>query len=303
MREARYSRWARLRGKEDGGSVWRIRSTEKIQYWRSSSATFRPLRRGTRNDRERSSTRCREARFSGLGAPPPSPRTQLLPMPFRPLFSSWARCGASVGRGTGAIWRRFMSVREPLPGVPRCSRGPWRSQAVPGPRCPSLPRYARKGECFMSAFRRFVGALAFLTLLPGRPVLAEGSRPGDSPPVQQSGGQPGPTDLEARIRQLEAKVRELAAALQALKDSSRPAETSRLEVLEKQIEALTREIERLKLGEAAASTAGESKHGFGPAASKVYQLRQGVSIGGYGELVYRNFAKVKDDGDASTETD
>jgi hypothetical protein len=30
--------------------------------------------------------------------------------------------------------------------------------------------------------------------------------------------------------------------------------------------------------------------GFGPAASKVYKVRQGVSLGGYGEVLYENFA-------------
>jgi hypothetical protein len=39
-----------------------------------------------------------------------------------------------------------------------------------------------------------------------------------------------------------------------------------------------------------------SAHGLGPAASKVYRAQQGVALGGYGELLYRNFVNEdKDD--------
>jgi hypothetical protein len=43
---------------------------------------------------------------------------------------------------------------------------------------------------------------------------------------------------------------------------------------------------------------------MGPAASRVYHLtKTGVSIAGYGEVVYNNFSKEKDDGTASGRTD
>ena len=41
-----------------------------------------------------------------------------------------------------------------------------------------------------------------------------------------------------------------------------------------------------------------SRH-LGPAASKVYRVNQGVSIGGYGEFLYENFAAEREDGSAS----
>jgi hypothetical protein len=66
--------------------------------------------------------------------------------------------------------------------------------------------------------------------------------------------------------------------------------------LERKIEVLAGEIESMKIGEAATATASEN--GFGPAASKVYQSERGLSIGGYGEVIYQNF-----DSEQSSEID
>lgn len=65
--------------------------------------------------------------------------------------------------------------------------------------------------------------------------------------------------------------------------------------IKRRIDALAQEIEQLKLGEAIVE-ADQSRFGFGPAASKIYQTERGVSIGGYGEAVYFNYAGEKDDG-------
>ncbi len=70
-----------------------------------------------------------------------------------------------------------------------------------------------------------------------------------------------------------------------------------------QIEALTRELERLRLGQEVIPVADESRFGLGPAASKVYAVQQGVSIGGYGEMLYQNFASTRQDDLASGRTD
>lgn len=67
------------------------------------------------------------------------------------------------------------------------------------------------------------------------------------------------------------------------------------EELRRRIDALAQEIERLKLGEALVE-ADQMRFGFGPAASKIYRTERGVSIGGYGEAVYYNYAGSKDDG-------
>src|SRR3990172_2764299 len=72
-----------------------------------------------------------------------------------------------------------------------------------------------------------------------------------------------------------------------------------LQEMRRQIDVLTEEVETLKLG-AVAEPKYESFTGFGPAASKVYGLDKGVSIGGYGEYVYSNYqdSSKKDFADA-----
>jgi len=72
--------------------------------------------------------------------------------------------------------------------------------------------------------------------------------------------------------------------------------------MERKIEILTREIEKGKMGPGV-TPAEKSHHGFGPAASKVYNINRGVSIGGYGEMVYQNFNSKKDDGTPSNKND
>ena len=67
------------------------------------------------------------------------------------------------------------------------------------------------------------------------------------------------------------------------------------EEIKRRIDALAQEIERLKLGEALVE-ADQMRFGFGPAASKIYRTERGVSIGGYGEAVYYNYAGERDDG-------
>ncbi len=103
-------------------------------------------------------------------------------------------------------------------------------------------------------------------------------------------------DLEERIRELERQVELLQEQL-AEQDSALVARLMR------QIEAITREIEELKLGQEVAVSADEGAFGLGPAASKVYRVDGGVSIGGYGEILYENFSGEREDGLPSGKTD
>jgi len=80
------------------------------------------------------------------------------------------------------------------------------------------------------------------------------------------------------------------------------AMADRLDELERQIGILAEEMEREQLGEAAA-TADRSDYGYGPAASKIYRTGQGLSVGGYGEMLYERFDSTRDDGADSGETD
>lgn len=102
-------------------------------------------------------------------------------------------------------------------------------------------------------------------------------------------------ELEARLERLQSEVAELRRAL-AARDTTGTAE------LRRQIELLTRQIETMQLGETVVES-DTSVFGFAPAASKVYRVRQGVSIGGYGEVLYENFADEREDGTAAGKQD
>lgn len=105
-------------------------------------------------------------------------------------------------------------------------------------------------------------------------------------------------ELEDRIRELEKQVEALRQEIERLRAApgAPTATAERLRELERKIEALGRDLEQLRVGEAAEVKADKPVHGFGPAASKVYRVKRGLSVGGYGEMLYQNFANERDDG-------
>ena len=116
----------------------------------------------------------------------------------------------------------------------------------------------------------------------------------------------GAPALDDRVRRLEREVEELRAMVRALTqqpaqppatipDAAAAAETADNAELARRTDVLAAEIEQLKLGEAAVE-ADRSEHGYGPAASKVYRRDQGLSIGGYGEVIYEGFDGSNDAG-------
>lgn len=80
------------------------------------------------------------------------------------------------------------------------------------------------------------------------------------------------------------------------------ADSARVAELERRLEAITRELERMDLG-GDVVRADTAMQGLGPAASKVYRIERGVSIGGYGEFLYENYASEREDGSPATSTD
>jgi hypothetical protein len=131
---------------------------------------------------------------------------------------------------------------------------------------------------------------------------------------------PTPATAEDRIQRLERLLAETRAELEAMKAASTaPATDARLAEIERKVDILAGEIESMKLGEAAGGgpqvapapapappTTPEGtaeRYGLGLAASKVYGIRRGVSIGGYGEALYENFADARQDGDPSNRND
>src|ERR687893_57876 len=92
-------------------------------------------------------------------------------------------------------------------------------------------------------------------------------------------------------------------ALLAPPAAAQEADSATVRRLEAQVEAITQELEELRLGRDLVVEADTSLYGFGPAASKVYKARQGVSLGGYGEVLYENFAGSREDDTPSGSTD
>lgn len=131
----------------------------------------------------------------------------------------------------------------------------------------------------LCGYRGWVGVSLIATLILGMPAVGRGQQ-----------------DVDRRLRDLEEQVRRLEHRV-AGRDSLELAR------LRRQIEALTREIERLKLGEQAEGAPGQTIQGFAPGAAKVYGVGGGVSIGGYGEALYQNFASRREDGRPSALAD
>ena len=113
---------------------------------------------------------------------------------------------------------------------------------------------------------------------------------------------------EERVDRLEQEIQKLRAEIASLKEDGREegGGGDRTAELERRLEVIAAEIERLKIGQAASivGTVEEGQYGLGPAASKIYaRTEQGLSIGGYGEVLYQNFASERDDDAASGKTD
>ncbi len=102
-------------------------------------------------------------------------------------------------------------------------------------------------------------------------------------------------ELKRRVAELEAQVERL----EATEDTA-----AAVAELKRRIDLLAAEIERSRTGGAVEvdPTQGGT-FGFAPAASKVFRAPKGVSLGGYGEALYENFAGEREDGAASGRSD
>ena len=153
--------------------------------------------------------------------------------------------------------------------------------------------------------RRALRSLLALSLLFGAAGVSRAQAPAPTPP-------PSATTQEERIRQLERLLADTRAELDRLKAASSSAETNaKLEELSRRIDILAHEIETLKMGESApaleaGAKSGEKsveRYGIGPAAARVYGIKSGVSIGGYGEVLYDNFASKDQSGNPASGDD
>lgn len=87
----------------------------------------------------------------------------------------------------------------------------------------------------------------------------------------------------------------LLAGPLAAQQPPKPDTEQRVADLERKLEILSKELETQKAG-STMPEATQGKHGFAPAASKVYSVKSGLSIGGYGEVVYENFQATLENG-------
>ncbi|CAG7857638.1 hypothetical protein MCAMS1_02538 [biofilm metagenome] len=78
------------------------------------------------------------------------------------------------------------------------------------------------------------------------------------------------------------------------KPPSMAGDTSKVKTLERKTDVLSQEVEKLRTNLAIPEEAKyKSMYGLGPAASKIYQVGKGLSIGGYGEANYQAIVSDK----------
>lgn len=85
--------------------------------------------------------------------------------------------------------------------------------------------------------------------------------------------------------------------------SAQAGDSAAINDLRRRLDAVTRELERMELERSDVPVADTMQSGLAPAASKVYRVRQGVSLGGYGEMLYQNFAGTDQAGTAAGQPD
>ena len=107
------------------------------------------------------------------------------------------------------------------------------------------------------------------------------------------------TAQESTEDRLDALEQQIAELRQALGELAAEAPDERVAELERRIEVLAEEIEGLTLGEAATESAEDEEgfYGLGVAASNVYRVEEGLSIGGYGEMVFESYASERESGE------
>lgn len=100
--------------------------------------------------------------------------------------------------------------------------------------------------------------------------------------------------IEAQQKQIDEMKATLATTSKEKEDVPAATATSSVKKLERKTDVLSQEVEKLRTNLAIPEEAKyKSAYGLGPAASKVYQVGKGLSIGGYGEAMYQNYVGDK----------
>lgn len=75
------------------------------------------------------------------------------------------------------------------------------------------------------------------------------------------------------------------------------------EELARRVDLLSEEVQKMKMDDSGEVTEDGNRYGLGPYASRVYRKDKGVSLGGYGEMLYQNFAGNRESGAQASSTD
>ncbi len=98
--------------------------------------------------------------------------------------------------------------------------------------------------------------------------------------------------IEAQQHQIDEMKVKLAETPK--EDAPASTATNNVKKLERKTDVLSQEVEKLRTNLAIPEEAKyKSAYGLGPAASKIYQIGKGLSIGGYGEAMYQNYVGDK----------
>ncbi len=101
---------------------------------------------------------------------------------------------------------------------------------------------------------------------------------------------------QQEIETMKAQMANKPISHQPPVSSSAPQQANNVKQLERKTDVLSQEVEKLRTNLAIPEEAKyKSMYGLGPAASKIYQVGRGLSIGGYGEASYQ--ANVGDKAD------
>src|SRR5690349_16223968 len=97
--------------------------------------------------------------------------------------------------------------------------------------------------------------------------------------------------LLREIQQLRAEQAEMKKEMKELRQEldAKQAKPAAVEEVQRSQSVITEEVRKLKEALVLPESAElKSEYGLGPAASKVYNVTRGVSIGGYGEYNYKS---------------
>ena len=146
-----------------------------------------------------------------------------------------------------------------------------------------------------------LSAVALPVGLAAQPSPSRDSAPADGTPtkneIEAEEGEATREALEWRIRKLTEEIEGLRAekSASARAEAAARQQTTEVGELERRVDLLAEELERLRSGEQARTIPIEEARALGlaPSAAAAYALDSGVSIAGYGEMLYENYASDK----------